>query len=115
MGEALALGHALGLSQDATFDVLQASPLGAQAERRRPAIESGDYPPRFALTLARKDADLIAAAAHASAIELRLADATRAWLRDAEVAGWGDRDYAAMLGWILATAPGGRDPEESAS
>lgn len=35
LGEALALGEALGLSQEATWEVLGASPLAAQAERRR--------------------------------------------------------------------------------
>src|SRR5436189_293192 len=60
LGEAIALGDALGLSREATFDVLGTTALAEQAERRRPALESGDYAPRFPLRLARKDADLIA-------------------------------------------------------
>lgn len=101
LGEALALAEGLGLSRDAAFDVLAATPLAAQAERRRPAIESGDYPPRFTLALARKDADLVAAAAAAAGVDLRLAPAARSWLADAAAAGLGDRDYSALLVRIL--------------
>ncbi len=59
LGEALALGQKLGLSPEATFEVLSATPLAAQAERRREAFETGEYPRRFALALALKDAELI--------------------------------------------------------
>jgi hypothetical protein len=43
--------------------VLEQTPLATQAARRRPLIESGQFPPRFALRHARKDADLIVEAA----------------------------------------------------
>jgi 3-hydroxyisobutyrate dehydrogenase len=45
LGEALALAKALGLSQEQAFDVLSVTPIAAQAERRREAVESGEYPP----------------------------------------------------------------------
>ncbi|HEV3407985.1 MAG TPA: NAD(P)-dependent oxidoreductase, partial [Gaiellaceae bacterium] len=102
LGEALALADRLGLERRAAYEVLAGTPLAAQAERRRDAIESGEYPPRFSLSLALKDADLIADAAAATGAELRLAPAARSWLADAETAGWGDRDYAALLAYILA-------------
>jgi 3-hydroxyisobutyrate dehydrogenase-like beta-hydroxyacid dehydrogenase len=101
LGEALALAHGLGLSKEAAFDLLASSPLAGQAERRRTAIETGEYPKRFSLSLALKDVELIAEAAAASGVDLRLAAAARSWLADAENAGWGDRDYAALLAWIL--------------
>lgn len=101
LGEALALADGLGLSRAAAFDVLAGTPLAAQAERRRAAIESGEFPARFSLALARKDADLIAAAAAEAGVDLRLAEAARAWLADAEAAGLGERDYSALLEWIL--------------
>src|SRR5207302_4822564 len=63
LGEALALAYALGLSGDAAFEVLSKSPLGEQAKRRRATFEAGDYPPRFPISLAHKDAELVAAAA----------------------------------------------------
>jgi 3-hydroxyisobutyrate dehydrogenase/2-hydroxy-3-oxopropionate reductase len=101
LGEALALADGLGLSRAAAFDVLAGTPLAAQAERRRVAIESGDFPARFSLALARKDADLIAASAQDAHVDLRLAEAARAWLVDAEDSGLGERDYSAVLEWIL--------------
>jgi len=101
LGEALSLADGLGLSPEAAFDVLAGTPLAAQAERRRAAVESGEFPARFSLALARKDADLIAAAAAEAGVDLRLADAARAWLADAEASGLGDRDYSAVLGRIL--------------
>jgi 3-hydroxyisobutyrate dehydrogenase-like beta-hydroxyacid dehydrogenase len=101
LGEALALAQGLGLSRQAAFDVLATTPLAAQAERRRPSIESGQFPARFSLALARKDAELIGDAAVAAGIDLRLLAATRTWLSEAEAAGWGDRDYSAVLAWML--------------
>jgi 3-hydroxyisobutyrate dehydrogenase len=97
LAEALALADRLGLSRDAAFDVLAASPLGPQAERRRKAIEENDYPPRFTLALARKDADLVTEAAP----DLRIAQAARSWLADADDASWGERDYSALVAWVL--------------
>jgi 3-hydroxyisobutyrate dehydrogenase/2-hydroxy-3-oxopropionate reductase len=99
LGEALALGAALGLSPDAAYQVLAATPLAAQAERRRPAIEAGEFRPRFALSLASK-ADLVAAAEE-SGVDLRPAAAARSWLADAEAAGRGALDYTAVLAQLI--------------
>jgi 3-hydroxyisobutyrate dehydrogenase-like beta-hydroxyacid dehydrogenase len=104
LGEALALADGLGLSRDTAFEILASTPLAAQAERRRPSLESGDYPARFSLSLARKDGDLIAEAAAAAGVNLRLAQAVRSWLREADEAGLGDSDYSAVLARIAGTA-----------
>jgi len=101
LGEALALAAGLGLSRDVVYELLAATPVAAQAERRRKSIETGEYPARFSLSLARKDADLITEAAAESGVELRLAPAARSWLVDAENDGRGDRDYSAVLAQIL--------------
>jgi len=98
LGEALAVAQKLGLPQDVAFDVLAATPIAAQAERRRPAIESGEFPPRFALRLALKDANLIL---EASGTELRVIESVREWFAEADEASWGDRDYSALLAWML--------------
>jgi 3-hydroxyisobutyrate dehydrogenase/2-hydroxy-3-oxopropionate reductase len=90
VGEAVALADALGLSREAAFDVLGRTALAEQAERRRPALKSGEYPPRFPLRLARKDADLIAELG----LDLRLVEAARSWLAETEGE---DRDYSAVL------------------
>jgi 3-hydroxyisobutyrate dehydrogenase-like beta-hydroxyacid dehydrogenase len=101
LGEALALAEGLGLSREAAFEVLGKTALADQAERRRPSVESREYPPRFALYLARKDADVILEAAAKTRIELRLTTGAQEWLADAEDAGLGDADYSAVLARIL--------------
>jgi 3-hydroxyisobutyrate dehydrogenase/2-hydroxy-3-oxopropionate reductase len=102
LGEALALADALGLPRDKAFEILAATPIAAQAERRRPALDSGEYRPRFSLSLARKDAELVADAAASAGVDLRVAAAALTWLADAEENGHGDEDYAAVLAEILA-------------
>jgi 3-hydroxyisobutyrate dehydrogenase/2-hydroxy-3-oxopropionate reductase len=97
LGETLALADALGLSREAVWEVLAATPLDAQAERRRPAVDSGEYPPRFRLSLGRKDAELVQAAGAEAGLELPALDAARAHLAAAEAAGLGDEDYSAVL------------------
>jgi 3-hydroxyisobutyrate dehydrogenase-like beta-hydroxyacid dehydrogenase len=101
LGEALALADGLGLSSAEAFEVLGKTALADQAERRRSAVESGEFPPRFALYLARKDADLILEAAARTGVELRLTRGAREWLAEAEEAGLGGADYSAVLARIL--------------
>jgi 3-hydroxyisobutyrate dehydrogenase-like beta-hydroxyacid dehydrogenase len=97
LGEALALAQALGLSRDSAFEVLSRTRIAAEAERRRTAVESGEFQPRFPLRLARKDADLIAE----QGLDLRVNEAARSWLAEA---GDGEQDYAAVLKRILEAA-----------
>ena len=101
LGETLALADGLGLPRETVFDVLSVTPLAAQAERRRPAIEAGEYPPRFTLSLAHKDAELVQEAAAAAGRELPALAAARDHLAAAERAGLGAEDYAAVLKQIL--------------
>jgi 3-hydroxyisobutyrate dehydrogenase-like beta-hydroxyacid dehydrogenase len=101
LGETLALADGLGLPREIAFEVLSATPLAAQAERRRPALEAGEYPPRFRLSLARKDAELVEEAAATAGRDLPALAAAREHLAAAERAGLGDEDYAAVLKQIL--------------
>jgi 3-hydroxyisobutyrate dehydrogenase len=101
LGETLALADVLGLPRETTWEVLATTPLDAQAERRRPAVEAGEYPPRFRLSLGRKDAELVRAAGDAAHLDLPALDAARAHLVAAEAAGLGDEDYSAVLKHIL--------------
>jgi 3-hydroxyisobutyrate dehydrogenase-like beta-hydroxyacid dehydrogenase len=100
LGEALGVARALGLPDDKAFEVLAATPLAAQAERRRKAFETGDYPLRFPLALGRKDAELIAGAAHAAGLDAKVAAAVAAWAAEAEQAGLGAADYSRLVGYI---------------
>jgi 3-hydroxyisobutyrate dehydrogenase-like beta-hydroxyacid dehydrogenase len=98
LGEALLVARTLGLSQEITYEVLAATPIAAQAERRRPALESGEFPQRFALSLALKDANLVLEAAGA---DLKVVAAVRDWLAEASEASWSDKDYSALLAYML--------------
>jgi 3-hydroxyisobutyrate dehydrogenase-like beta-hydroxyacid dehydrogenase len=111
LGEALALGQKLGLAPEATFGVLSATPLAAQAERRREAFETGEYPVRFALALALKDAKLISAAA--GGMDLKVAEAVRDWFAKAVEEGAGEDDYSSILAGIAAS--GQSDASNSSS
>lgn len=103
LGEALALGEALGLPTDTMFDVLSRTPVGAQAQRRRPAVESGEYPVRFSLRLALKDTGLVADVARESGADLRLGAAARSWYADAVRAGRGAADYSEVIAHIIGS------------
>jgi 3-hydroxyisobutyrate dehydrogenase len=100
LGEALALGEGLGLETEAVLDVLASTPLAAQAERRRRAVETGRYPRRFALGLAAKDGDLVVEGGELAGCDLLLASAARDWFRAAEREGWNELDYSAILAFI---------------
>ena len=106
LGEAIALGEGLSLPLETTFAILGATPLAAQAERRKPAVASGDYPPRFSLALARKDAHLIEEAASERGLRFPVASAAAHWLDEAAQAGLEQADYSAVLGYIRSRAAG---------
>jgi 3-hydroxyisobutyrate dehydrogenase-like beta-hydroxyacid dehydrogenase len=53
------------------------------------------------MSLARKDARLIAGVARAYGADLRLAAAARSWFESAVDAGLGDQDYSAVLGYVV--------------
>ncbi|HVQ89303.1 MAG TPA: NAD(P)-dependent oxidoreductase [Actinomycetes bacterium] len=101
LGESISLAHRMGLSSDTTFEVLETTPLAAQSARRREALETGTFPPRFSLNLAHKDAQLVSAAATGNALDLRVASAVESWLRSGEEAGLGGADYSSLLSYII--------------
>jgi 3-hydroxyisobutyrate dehydrogenase-like beta-hydroxyacid dehydrogenase len=100
LGEALALAQGLGLDRDAVLDILAGAPIGTTVRSKRQLIDSGRYPPRFRLALAAKDLRLVTEAAREAGLELRLAQAARAWLEAARDAGLGELDYSAVTAHI---------------
>lgn len=100
VGESLALSDALGLDESTALDVLEDSVIGAGVARARASIESGVYPPRFKLSLARKDLGLVTDAAAGVGLKLRVAPAAREWLESAAVGGLGGLDYTAVIAHI---------------
>jgi 3-hydroxyisobutyrate dehydrogenase-like beta-hydroxyacid dehydrogenase len=103
LGEALALGGALGLDRDTLLDVLADSSLAPTVAGKRANIEAGSYPPSFKLRLALKDIALVTDAADRAGRDLKLARAARAWLSEADRAGAGDLDYSAVVETIIGT------------
>lgn len=100
IGEALALGTALGLDQATVLDALAVGPLQTHAAAKREAIMSGSFDPTFKLSLAAKDLGLVTTAAEAAGVRLRVAEAARAWFEAAAEAGMGDADYSALIAYI---------------
>ena len=101
LGETLAIADALGVPRDVAFRALSVTPLAAQAERRRESLTAGEFPRRFDLRLARKDARLVLDAARDAGVEPRVLRAAEAWFAAAERAGLGERDYSEVLTTIL--------------
>jgi 3-hydroxyisobutyrate dehydrogenase/2-hydroxy-3-oxopropionate reductase len=101
LGETIALADALGVPRDVAFRALASTPLAAQAERRREPLATGEFPRRFDLSLARKDAELVAEAAEAAGSDARVLAAAATWFAEAERAGLGDEDYSTVLRRIL--------------
>lgn len=100
IGEALALADSLELDETMALDVLADTVVGASVARARPSIESGAYPPRFKLSLARKDLGLVIEAAGRAGLELRVASAARDWFQSAVDRGLGDLDYTAVVAHV---------------
>jgi 3-hydroxyisobutyrate dehydrogenase-like beta-hydroxyacid dehydrogenase len=101
LGETIALADALGVPRELAFRVLAWTPLAAQAERRREPLTTGEFPRRFDLALARKDAELVRVAVAAAGVDARVLAAAATWFADADDAGLGEEDYSAVLRRIL--------------
>jgi 3-hydroxyisobutyrate dehydrogenase/2-hydroxy-3-oxopropionate reductase len=101
LGETIALADALGVPREIAFRALAVTPLAAQAERRREPLATGEFPRRFDLSLAAKDARLVIEAARDAGVEPRLLRAAETWFAEAERAGLGDHDYSEVLLRIL--------------
>jgi 3-hydroxyisobutyrate dehydrogenase/2-hydroxy-3-oxopropionate reductase len=102
LGETIALADRLGLGRRLTMDILALTPLGLASKRRREQLETENFPLRFRLALARKDAELIQEAAEAAHADTRVLKAAATWFADAEEAGLGDEDYSTVLKRIIA-------------
>lgn len=101
LGETIALADRMGLGRELTMDILASTPLSLAAKRRRDQLETGEFPLRFRLALARKDAELILETAAAAGVDARLLAAAAEWFAEAEEAGLGDQDYSTVLSRII--------------
>lgn len=101
LGEALALGQALGLETSPVLDVLAESPVGSTVRAKRANVEAGRYPPSFKLSLAAKDMRLAVGDADKANRNLKTAETVRRWLDEAVAQGAADLDFSAVVATIL--------------
>lgn len=99
LSDTLALARAMGVGPQVFFDAVQGGALDLPyAHLKGPAMISESFDDvSFALSLARKDADLVLSAARDAGIRLPAMEGTRERLGLAEAAGHGDVDMAAMF------------------
>ncbi len=106
LAECFALAECLGLDPSRFFDVLRGAAFDmAYAHMKGELMLRRDFPPAFALRLARKDVGLALEAAREAGVDLALAAATYERFGRAIELGHGDEDFAAAY---FATAKGGQ-------
>ena len=95
--ETVALTKGLGLELDDLVTALDGGPLDLPYFRMKSKLMTdGEFPPAFALTLAAKDARLVGEAAEAHGLDLPLTRAIAQRFAEADRAGYGDEDMAAV-------------------
>lgn len=100
LGECLRLGRELGVDAEAALGVLSAGPLGWTIAQKRQMLLDDDYSATtFSLDLMAKDVTL---ALEAGETHLSVLAAIEAALTDAQEAGFGGSDYAALAGHLAA-------------
>jgi 4-hydroxybutyrate dehydrogenase / sulfolactaldehyde 3-reductase len=97
--EALALSQRFGLSLEKTLDVVHGTTAtnGQLKIAWANKVLKGDTEPGFTIDLAHKDLTLIVDAANASGVPVPIAEAARASFTEARGAGFGSRDFSAMV------------------
>jgi 3-hydroxyisobutyrate dehydrogenase len=95
--ETVALTQALDLDLDLLTEAVDGGPLDLPYFRMKSKLMlDGEFPPSFALTLAAKDARLVREAAAAHNVDLPLARAIAERFAEADAAGHGEEDMAAV-------------------
>jgi 3-hydroxyisobutyrate dehydrogenase-like beta-hydroxyacid dehydrogenase len=100
VGEALALGRALGVGDEEVLETLSGSYIGGVVSSKRWVIDGDPGDTNFALGLAAKDLRLVTEAAERAALPLRSAEANRATYEEAAEAGLADADYGAVITFL---------------
>lgn len=107
LAEALTLAQAVGIAPARAFDVIEASAACApMLKYRRPLyLDESANEVTFTVALARKDMEVTAALARRYGTAMPQGAATLQKLCDAEAAGYGARDMAAMLDFMKREKP----------
>jgi len=103
LSEALVLAGSAGIPREQAYDVFQESVVAAPfVTYKRAAFTDEATPVAMSLTLVDKDLGLIEAFAADNGVSIAATRAVRSEVAAACIAGFGDRDMAA-LSWFLAT------------
>lgn len=99
--EAIALGRALGFSQEMLFDMLLDGPMAAPyLSLKRPKIEEGIYEPDFPLKWMHKDLHLVALTAYENGVALPATNAAKEFFQQAKQSGLGEKDFAVIFEYL---------------
>jgi 3-hydroxyisobutyrate dehydrogenase len=103
LAETISLAEGLGVDPNRFFDAIEGGALDLPYARLKGAMmmDQSFDDASFRLALARKDAELVLAAAEQGGIELSIAEAVAARMQRAEQDGHGDEDMAATY-WVSA-------------
>jgi 3-hydroxyisobutyrate dehydrogenase len=98
LAETVAFAEGIGVDPRKFLEVIDGGPLGpAYAQLKGKAMIERSFDPSFTLSLAAKDAGLVAEAAAAAGMELPLPGLVRDQMRKAIDSGHGDKDMAATF------------------
>ncbi|CAB1069104.1 2-hydroxy-3-oxopropionate reductase (EC [Olavius algarvensis Delta 1 endosymbiont] len=99
--EAVALGRALGFTQEMLFETLLDGPLAAPyLSLKRSKIEGGHYEADFPLKWMHKDLHLVALTAYENGVALPAANAAKEVFLQAKRSGLGEKDFAAIFDYL---------------
>jgi 3-hydroxyisobutyrate dehydrogenase len=97
LAESIALAEGLGIAPQRFLDAIAGGAVGAPyAQIKGPSMVDDDYPTSFPVRLARKDAQLVLDGARDAGLDLLVATATARRFAEADDAGHGDADMAAV-------------------
>lgn len=98
LAEALTLGQRGGVAWDDLWGVLEGSAVASPILlAKAPALRARDYAPTFTVTQMRKDLGLIRDVAAQLGVDVPIAAIVGEAMKDADVAGESDRDYAVII------------------
>jgi 3-hydroxyisobutyrate dehydrogenase/glyoxylate/succinic semialdehyde reductase len=99
--EAIALGRALGFSQEMLFEMLLDGPLAAPyLSLKKSKIEEGNYEADFPLKWMHKDLHLVALTAYERGVALPTTNAAKEVFLQAKQSGLGEKDFAAIFDYL---------------
>lgn len=99
--EAIALGRALGFSQEILFDMLLDGPLAAPyLSLKKTKIEEGNYEADFPLKWMHKDLHLVTLTAYEKGVALPTTNTAKEVFLQAKKSGLGEKDFAAIFEYL---------------